>query len=259
MKWALWDMGTASPDHDILIFVHAAKKAGADAIWFKKGFNHILGGVNAQTYVDEASEATRHKSILFEGCDLYGMPYEVHENAPKEHVVFKGHARPGLINQWSEFLPKIIPEEALERAREKMAGRKLVVSIRNAVYNQLRNSSPDWHKWAADHDAYIVKDFLDEKTTLAERAAVYELADLHYGVMQGPMVLSWLSKKPYLIIKMICHQHKVSRPDYYEMKFKMKVGKQFENATPAQKMVWNDQDDYATIEREYQAYLNGLR
>lgn len=254
MRWATWDMGVRSPDHDILTFIHAAHFAGAEGVWFRPGFNYTIdtpNKANLETYVNAQVESERQRTILFDACELYGMPYGTGMDLP-EDVAYNGSARPGLINDFPRFLEKRIPAYARKRAEERLAGRKVVVSIRNARYNTVRNSSPDWYRWAEDNKALVVKDYCDEKIPLVERAAIYEAAELHMGVMQGPMVLSWLSKKPYLILKMLA-KCKVATPEYYEKKFKMEVGKQFKTAN-RQRMVWGYEDDYETIEREYRAF-----
>jgi hypothetical protein len=150
--------------------------------------------------------------------------------------------------------------EAMNWASDRFKGRNpIVVSIRNARYQPLRNSSPDWHRWAAEHEAEIIPDYLDEKISLDRLVACYDLASLNIGVHQGRGLLNWFSHRPYLVVKHIIPEYKVMNADWVRKNHGLSIGAQMKWATKKQKILWNSEDDYETIEREYQTYLDENR
>jgi len=266
MKWALYDLKNQPPSHDFITFCHYAKREGSEGVWFLPGYNR------QPDYQQNEGEQERVKTLLIPLCEKYGFAYRLNvyppeTPEPESEIVFPGGThfdqfshRFHDVKKLKEPMPLMPSVEALDWANDRFKGRRpIVVSIRNAKYQLLRNSSEDWYRWASDHSAEIVKDYLDEKLTLDQRLACYELASLNIGVHQGPMLLNWFSYRPYLVVKHIINKYKVMNEEWVGIHHKFYRGDQMPWATKAQKILWNSDDDYETIEREYQTYLEENR
>lgn len=278
MRWAYYDLKNQPPSHDFVTFCHYARYYGAQGIWFGKGFN------DHTDYLSREAEKERASSILVALCEKYGFEYKF-DRDPHKYMIEEDLRDIGIvypINKeapWQErhcdrfshrfHLVKQIVREPMEIkasqaamnwASDRFKGRNpIVVSIRNAKYQSLRNSSPDWYRWAKEHEAEIIPDYLDERISLDRLIACYDMASLNIGVHQGRGLLNWFSYRPYLVIKHIINEYKVMNAEWVEKVHCLKVGEQMPWATKQQKILWNSEDDYETIEREYQTYLDESR
>lgn len=277
MKWAYYDLKLQPPSHDFITFCHYAKYHGANGIWFGQGFNVCTD------YLSRDGERERVSSICVPLCEMYGFEYKFDRHPhqymaedglqeigivyptstepwPRQHCERFSH-RFHLIRKWIREPMELKPSlQAKDWANDRFKGRNpIVVSIRNARYQHKRNSSEDWYRWAKDHDAEIIPDYLDEKIGLERLVACYDLASLNIGVHQGRSLLNWFSYRPYLTIKHIIPEYKVMNAEWVEKHQGMKFGEQMPWATKQQRLLWNSEDDYDTIEREYQLYLNESR
>jgi hypothetical protein len=122
--------------------------------------------------------------------------------------------------------------------------------MRKTRYQPVRTSSDDWRRWAADHGAYVLE---DDVVGLDERCAIHELAKLNIGVSSGPMVLSEYSvHRSYIALKMLAGEISSNEGFYHWQGWF--PGDQFPWAGKHQCLVWNDRDDYESIENAYQAW-----
>src|SRR5690349_10134422 len=245
MRWAVYDLARHSPSFDFLTFIQGAFQAGAEGIWFKRGYQ-------AGPYGGEEGQRKRVKTICFPICHMYRMPYALASHAPPS--VFD---ECGICVQ--KTLKSVRPLEAgqaaLDRANDRFRGRRpIVVSIRHCTYQPERDSSPAWRRWAADHDAEIVEDWFDDPIPLEDRVACYQLASMNIGVSAGVQAINIYSYRPYLILKYLVEEVKASSTRYFK-RMGWKPGEQMPWATKYQNIVWNNKDDYATIEVEYRAWL----
>jgi hypothetical protein len=256
MRIAVYDLGCNSPSFDFITFSHYAWHKKAERIWFVKGFN------GHKEYGDEESEKKRVQTIILPLCRLYGFQWEFHDKAPEgEEVVWpdrcsqrEAHLMRYLKDFPSGPAPMNIPAEYLERAASRMGGKKLVVILRNAEYEDSRNTGQDWRRWGAEHDAFLLEDWYKEGMPLEERIAIYELASLNIGVNNGNMAVNYFSRRPYLSIKMLPPGGRSA--GWIEGKHGLKVGDQMPWAAKNQRIVWNDSDHYDTITREYSSYVD---
>ena len=92
--------------------------------------------------------------------------------------------------------------------------------------------------------------------SLDQTLACYELASLNIGVHQGRGLLNWFSDRPYLTVKHILNEYKVMNLDWVTQNQGLSEGDQMPWAGPHQRLLWNSEDDYQTIEREYQRYVH---
>ena len=255
MNWALYDLGVNPPSFDYVPFMQLALKSGADGVRFKKGKNRNIKAF-AQT------EDERVRTIILPLVERYGLPHEFVDEVeflpcyPKNGPI---HAHDLKI---AELPPKPFPvmpsQQALDRANDLFKGKRpIVVTLRRMElqYQWGRNSGPDWEAWARDHDAFLIPDYDQGKTSIDDRAAYCELASLNMGVNSGVMILSLCSLRPFLCMKMLNNEYKVTHPAYLE-RIGFPVGSQLPWSGKNQKIVWNDKDDYQTIESEFQKYMS---
>lgn len=257
-RWAVYDLRIGPPSFDFLTFLVMAKYHGATDIWIVPGLNEAKLG----QYEREEQEQ-RVNSIVLPACKLYGMPYKVEplHGSPKDHdfawppYVGSGKAlHNGYMVGWLKSIkapePFMPSQEALDKANDKLQGKRIVVHLRKTKYQDARNSSNDWRFWAAEHEAYVVE---DEPIKLDDRCALHELATLNIGVNAGPMVLSeYSTHRPYIILKKMAGEISTNA-DFYKWQG-WYPGDQYPWAGKHQRLVWNAKDDYETIEAAYQEW-----
>jgi hypothetical protein len=258
-RWALYDLNACPPSFDFLTFLVLAKYHGATAVWF------VPGICRAKLFqYTEQEQKRRVQTILLPACRMYGLPFKFEELGGKSPADYDfawppfirsgkaldhGYAM-GWLKSIKEPEPFMPSAEALLVASKKLNGKSLVVHLRKTEYQAARNSSEDWERWAKNHNAYIVPDEID----LDERAAFHELAQLNVGVVSGPFVLSVYSKhRPYIILKHLAGE--ISTNKDFLKKQGFYSGDQYHWGGHHQMIVWNDKDDYQTIETAYQQWL----
>lgn len=257
MRWAVYDLRICPPSFDFLTFLLLAKYHGATHVWLVPG---VCEGKLFQYNAVEQEQ--RVNTIVLPACELYGMPYKIEplKGRPQDYdlawppYVRSGKAiHTGYMFGWLRHIkapePFMPSAEALERAHEKVRGR-IVVHLRKTKYQDRRNSGPDWLKWAADHDAYVLP---DEPIKLEDRCAIHEVAKLNIGVNAGPMALSeYSTHRPYVILKKLAGE--LSTTEEFYQRQGWYPGDQYPFAGKHQRLVWNDSDDYQTIEAAYQEW-----
>ena len=251
-------MRIGPPSFDFLTFLLLAKYHGATHIWIVPGLNEAK-----LAWYQRAEQEQRVNSIVIPACKLYGMPHKIEPLKgkvsdwdiawPPYTRSTKGALHNGYMFGWLKsirepeaFMPS---SEVLERAADKVKGR-IVVHLRKTKYQDRRNSGADWLKWAEDHNAYVLP---DEPIALEDRCAIHEVAKLNIGVNAGPMVLSEYSKhRPYIILKKLAGEISTNK-DFYAWQG-WYPGEQYPWAGKNQLLVWNDSDDYQSIEAAYQSW-----
>lgn len=238
-----------------------AKYHGANAVWLVPGLNEA----KLEWYSLKEQES-RVRSIVLPACDLYGMKYKVEplHGSPKDwDFAWPPYIRcsqkslgAGYMFGWLRSIkspePFMPSQEALNKASDRLKGKEIVVHLRKTKYQDRRNSGPDWVRWAEDHNAYVLP---DEPISLNERAAIHELAKLNIGVNAGPMVLSeYSSHRPYVILKKLAGE--ISTNEDFYAKQGWYPGDQYPWAGKNQRIVWNDSDDYKSIEAAYKKWLS---
>lgn len=262
-KWAVYDLAVNPPAYDFLVFAQMALGKGAEAVWF------VPSGR------EEEEEQNRLKDVAYQLCELFGLTRETgplpegleivwpDERCALRKIEGKTTPRNAKIRAhevyWLKHLPKLFPpmptQEAMDKANDVLKGKRpIVVVLRNAIERPLRNSSPDWRKWAMDHEAFVLEDSTITHLPVSERLAYYELSSLNIGVSSGQMHLNYLSGRPYLALRVVNNFYRDASPDWWNRNG-FEIGEQMPWADERQKLVWNYEDDYDTIEREYQAYL----
>jgi len=258
-RWALYDLRIGPPSFDFLTFLVLAKYHGAEAVWLVPGINEA----KLQWYTP-AEQERRLRSIVEPAMRLYGMRWKIEplSGSPKDYdLCWPPYARSGKaihngymvgwlrsIKAPEPFMPS---DEAKSKAADRLRGKRIVCHLRKTKYQDARNSGKDWERWALDHNAYVLK---DEPIDLEERCAIHELAELNIGVNAGPMVLSEYSKhRPYIILKKLAGEISTNTEFYAWQGWY--PGDQYPWASPKQMLVWNDRDDYQTIEDAYQRWL----
>lgn len=259
MRWAVYDLRIGPPSFDFLTFLVMAKYHGATHVWIVPGTNKA----KLAWYTDKEQE-TRVSNIVIPACKLYGMPFKVeHLNgSPRDfdlawppyarstHKAITAGYMVGWLKSIREPEPFMPSQEALNKAADRLKGKEVVVHLRKTKYQDVRNSGPDWRKWAADHNAYVLE---DEPIDLEERCAIHELAKLNIGVNAGPMVLSEYSKhRPYVILKKLAGEISTNA-DFYSWQG-WYPGDQYPWAGKHQMLVWNMTDSYEDIESAYQTW-----
>jgi hypothetical protein len=241
---------------------------GAEKVRFVRGEE-----IGIPTEGGEKEREGRLKNVAIPICEAYGIPYDFGGFLDPQEVVwpdkrcFKFTDKEGRVRKyrahslyWLKEIPKPIPvmptPEALDKANDALKGKRpIVVTIRESRERSLRNSGPDWKRWAADHDAYVLDDWCVNGMSINERVGYYELARLNIGVVCGQMCLNYTSRRPYLALKALnTHYRHDMTPEWWD-KHGWKVGEQIPWAWKDQKIVWNYVDDYDTIEKEFQSYM----
>ncbi len=263
MRWAVYDLGYAPPSFDFVTFLVLARYHGADGVLF-------IPGVCSRklSQYDHAEQAERVRTIVFPACDLYRMEKKlVSEAESHNHDVawppyYNARGMKSINSYLMGWLKSVRKPEALmptksglERATARLKGKTIVCHMRVTKYQQVRNSGPDWPKWASDHGAYLLE---DAEISLDERAGLMELAALNIGVNAGPMALCELSvHRPYITMKRVCGVVATSL-DFYAQQGWF-PGDRFPWAGKHQMQVWDDRDDYEAIESAYQKWLTDNR
>jgi hypothetical protein len=260
MRWAVYDLRLFPPSFDFLTFLVMAKYHGADSVWIVPGTNEA----KLEWYTPQEQDK-RVETIVLPACELYGMKHVVKplSGRPREFdLAWPPYVRStkkaihnGYMLGWLRSIkapePFMPNQEALNKAADRLKGKELVVHLRHTRYQDRRNSGPDWEKWASDHNAYVLP---DDPLPIAERCAVHELAKLNLGVNSGPMVLSeYSTHRPYIAMKMLAGEISTNE-DFYAWQG-WYPGDQFPWAGKHQMLVWNDSDDYQSIEAAYQQWL----
>lgn len=257
-RWALYDLRIGPPSFDFLTFLVMARYHGATDVWIVPGVNEA----KLEWYLP-SEQKKRVESIVIPACELYGMPYKVEgiRGYPRDYdfawppYVGSGKAlHNGYMHGWLRHIKApeaFVPSpEALNKASERLKGKEIVVHLRVTKYQNKRNSGPDWEKWASDHGAYVLK---EEPISLDERCAVHELAKLNIGVTAGPMVLSeYSTHRPYVILKRLAGE--ISTTEEFYAWQGWYPGQQYPWAGKNQVLVWNDKDDYQSIEAAFQQW-----
>lgn len=251
MKWALYDLKLNPPGYDFLLFLQRAIPEGIGGIRFKLGY--------AEDHGTQADEKRKLEKIALPICRHFGLEYVFVEDETDQVPlpwVFPTKIRNSHTLKWTRLLKApspLVPSKRALRKAKAVKGRILVV-LRESQIQPLRNSGPDWRRWAEDHNAVVLEDA--EKTDMPpeEIAAYMERASVTLGVFAGVMTLAMCSHRPYLMLKCISEDYRPNSVDRWEM-MGWKIGDQLPWAGKNQKMVWNTKDDYETIEQEYKSYL----
>lgn len=257
MRWGVYDLRFSPPSFDFLTFLLLAKYHGAEGILFIPGICERKTG-----QYDAKAQAKRIRTILLPACALYGMPWKAtsFEAAREVDVAWPAYFRStggqlicaytmGWLRSIREPEPFMPTPEALSRV-EHLRGR-IIVHMRTMGYQLSRNTGPDWERWAKDRNAHIVP---DDEISLDVRLALHEVAGLNMGVSCGTMVLSEYSEhRPYVILKRLAGEFS-SNKEFFAMQG-WKIGDQVPWAGKHQVAIWNDKDDYETIESAYQGWL----
>lgn len=257
MRWAVYDLRRDPPSFDFLCFLVLAKYHGAEAVLFIPGTCE-----RKEDQYDAKQQIERVRNICFAACRIYGMKYVpgTPQEAKEIDVAWPpfyrapGTQRNGYTMGWLRSMkapePLMPSKEALERAKAKLDGKRIVAHLRVCSYQQQRNSSVDWQRWAEDRNAYLVH---DEPMELEDRLALMEAAELNMGLNHGPMTLCWLSHRPFVMLKMVGGTHS-SNKEFFEGQG-WRIGEQLPWSGKQQMIVWNDRDDYEAIEAGYQGWL----
>lgn len=253
MNWAFYDLGVNPPSYDFVTFMQHALHNGAQAVLFKKGQNG-----NKKAFED--TEQERFETIILPLVKLYGIEHQIVDIAVGEYCYpdKTSHSHDVQLSKLPKKPFAVMPsQEALDRANDRFKGKRpIVISLRRMKlqYQHGRNSGPDWERWAADHDAFLIPDYDYEKVSIDDRVAYCELASLNMGINSGVSILFTMSLRPFLMLKMLNEDYKVTRARYLEQ-VGFPVGSQFPWSGKNQKFVWNSKDDYETLESEYQKYM----
>lgn len=261
MKWAYYELSVNPPSFDFVQFMQYALAAGAGGVVFKRGKHGHHSGSNEKAFGD--SDEERLNTIILPLVERYGVEHKF-VDAPDGEYCYP----PDLQTSHSHDLtiaklpPKPFPvmpsQAALDRANDRFKGKRpIVMSLRRMArqFHHGRNSGPDWEKWGADHDVFLIPDYDQEKVSIDDRAAYCELASLNMGVNSGVAIIPMLSLRPFLIMKMVNTEYKVTSPWHFQ-RIGFPVGSQMPWSDKSQKIVWNSSDDYATIESEFQTYMS---
>lgn len=251
IKWALYDLRWNPPGYDFLIFLQSALAAGCNAIRFKPGSSGDHGS--------EEDEQRKLRKIAFRICENFGLRYEVSEKTlGEEPFPFKSNNAHSFryIKLWVKKPYPLRPSPAVLQELNYVKGR-IVVILRESQIQPWRNSGQDWRRWAKDHDAVVVEDSQKTDAPPGTIAAYSELASVTMGAWGGAMTPAMFSEnRPYIVFK--CLLKEGLQSEQYWKKLGWEIGEQLPWASSKQRIVWSDQDDYETIEKEYQA-LNDPR
>jgi hypothetical protein len=247
VKWAVYNLSLNPPGFDFLLFLQRAIPEGIGGIRFHPGFGEDHG--------TKEDEKRKFERITLRLCNHFGLKY-VFSEEPVENEVFPTKQRNAHTLQHTRLLKSptpIVPSaEDLEKAAVARGG--IVVIPRESKIQPLRNSGPDWRKWASAHDAVVLEDAEKTDMTPMEIAAYVNVAALTVGVFAGVMTVAMCSHCPYLMFKCLSDDYRANSPRRWSF-MGWEVGDQLPWSGKHQKMVWNSADDYDTIEREYQAYM----
>lgn len=255
-RWFVYDLRHAPPSYDFCTGLTMARHAGATGVW-------LIPGRHPEKAYSDAEQHARVDHIITPAIKLSGLKFGSGMNPPA-NVCWPPFYLPNAQKNsysigWLKSLPAPVPlmpsEAAVKKAREKHGAGRIVVTLRECMYQQERNSSADWLKWAQKHDALVIRDHAVKPIALDDRLALYEIAGVNVGVSGGPFNLNATTPhRPYLMLKFVCDKAPAANLAWFAEQGWF-PGDQMPWAGPHQRIVWNSEDDYDTIEREYQEYL----
>lgn len=257
MKWGVLNINKSGGGYDTLQFIQIARNRGADGIWFVH-----------EVRDEYETQLRKLKRISIPICEAMGLKYEV-SHVPPESFCWpepgKRYAHQLFSVKWMrdvrEPFPLMPSQQALDKVNDVLKGRRpILVSLRNAPYQDARNSSVDWIRWAMDHEAFVLEDSCVTDMDVDERAAYYELSSLTVGTVCGQTSVVVYSRRPYLLLKALSRDYRPLSPDWWHRNG-WSIGDQMPWADATQRFVWDYQDDYDSIEREFRSYMeaNGSR
>lgn len=254
-RWAVYDLRHCPPSYDFCTFLTMARHAGADGIW-------LVPGTHPRKAYSEAEQEARVKHIVYPAIFLSGLKYGSGLQVPQDvcwpPMYVPNAKRNGYTIGWLKCLRHPVPlmPSADALAANKHLKGRIVVTLRECEYQRSRNSSQDWYRWAKDRGAIVIEDHAREPIALDTRLALYELAALNIGVSGGPFNLNATTEhRPYLMLKFVDERAPATNLAWFAEQGWF-PGDQMPWAGAHQRIVWNDCDDYETIEREYRAYLD---
>lgn len=253
-RWGLYDLSKSPPGWDFLLYLQLALPAGVNAIAFGRGFNGDHGTID--------DEKRKFAKIAVPLCEAYGLDWELTTGHCTHDIHFpdgKWKRKPHSVYYLKHIdgpTPLMPSKEVLDRVNDRLGGRKrIVVILRESPIEPLRNSGPDWRRWASDHNAVVLEDGQKSDMRPEEYAAYMDLASVTVMVSGGPVSLAYCSThRPYLALKPLCYAYKAATPMWWSRQ-EWEIGDQMPWAGKHQKIVWGTEDDYQTIENEYQQYL----
>ena len=245
--WAFYHLDYNPPTFDIFTFINTIVLYGATGIWFT---------LPEQGKLDEQ----RMESIVLPACRILGMKYVIKKEWPLKYV-YPSHGKPrnshrmGSVLSMKEPVPWNIPQKYMDMANDRFKGnRPGLVILRQLDIEPNRNSGPDWRRWASDHSFDVMEDYSVEPCDLEYRLACYSLASLNIGSSFGNTFINLYSRNPFLTLRFLPPGHKSGREGYWE-KCGFPVGSQMPWSDKTQKIVWGGNDDYETIEKEFNSYM----
>lgn len=266
MKQAFYDFAVSPYSFDFFHFMSAARSHGCERIVFVPGdrawskltpeqevkrFANILLPLAGDDYIVCASREEARTLYEFGGC-AYPVGYSV--DAPKN-----GHMLRRVVECPSHTWCEPHADE-VEVVRNWLKGSKpVVLTIRQTQVKPERNSDiEEWRKFAgylveSGEDVVIVPD-TDAIDTMRGwpgqvwngcaasvrlRHALYSMAKCNIGIANGPMMLSFFSPWPMLMLRPLTAGHWETSPDYWHAQG-VPVGSQPRWFGPKQRIVWED-------------------
>lgn len=248
-KTAVYDLSKMPTTYDFAVWAVLARSYGCEHVHFVAD-----QGMAAHKYPATLGWR-RFGNILVPMCEIAGMTYSV--GGMVDGVGFTYHY--GHINNYFKETGRI---EKLKATYEIKDRDYVTITLRESFRNTWRNCN------RAAWDEF--KNFLESQgkrvVVLPEcelspldvqyRMALYQNADMNYGVSTGPMVLCHLSDAPYMTINM-CPPNNTGK-GYHADKLLEKggfpVGTQFEFRNDRQLLVY-ERDDYENIVKAHNRML----
>lgn len=231
---ALYDLSRYPANFNFVEFLVAAATRGARHVLFDASRGY-------RPKFDPKETAKRMRSILEPACALAGCTFAY--GGPQEGCAYcdPGYHYDALL----EALRDCGSLRLLAGTRTPGTARYTVTLRTSGRYPKRNSNESAWRGFAERIGAAVIEDYARAPIALADRMALYEGAEMNFGVGNGPMALCLLSRAPYLIF------HKAPDADYHA-RHGFPVGSQYPWALAAsQRLVWQD-DSRENIERAWE-------
>jgi hypothetical protein len=228
---ALYCLGTHIASFDFYNWLVLAKAGGARSVVFRAS----RVKTNKWSHDDVLR---RFRTILEPGPALAGLPSSVGEEGRMDRqpsmAVLVRRCREGMR---VEKLKSVLPAGTA----------RYTVTLRTGQRREERNSNEAaWRTFAAEIGAVVIEDYDVKPIGLHERVALYDGAEMNFGVTNGPMHLCSLTSYP---LAMFACNHAAGAFANCGMAF----GEQYPWAGPGQHLVW-ESDTLDNLRRWFEAW-----
>ncbi len=220
IREARYELQREIANHDFFYWLVVARELG---------YQRVVFGIQdpKQTKWPEYQVIRRFMTILAPGSYAAGMDYRIGDGGAVLPY------RP-MLRDFLRFLGSGKPFTRLRGILPPRRVARYTVTLRNHWRAPERNCNTEaWLQFAHEIAAYVIQDYDDDPIPLYEKQAIYEAAEMNFGVNTGPFGLLGLTAAPMTM---------VITPTNYKIfeQHGIKKGSQYPWALPNQRLLWMD-------------------